>query len=274
MFLPIKFRTNIQLSPEELSEDLDGYLKNKLQKSLEGKCSRYGYIKPYTLEIIKRSAGMFIKQHFNGYIKYEVLCKGEVCNPANGMIVSATVKNKNALGLLAECVIDIDGETIPVLDIIIPKKAAGVLSEIDLDNVNIGDYVHVYVLGKRYQLNDKKISIIGKAVKQPVVVEQQETEITEELTEGKDEEEELEEDEEEEELDDEEEEKITKESKIGGKEYDLYTDMKTLKVDGGLLGDSDDDDSIPGGEGEEDNVDEEYTDAEEEEDKGGYYDDD
>ena len=61
----------------------------------------------------------------------------------------------------------INGEKIPVLDIIVPKKSNGIASEIDLDEVQTGDSIYIMVMGKRYQLNDTNISIIGRAVKQP-----------------------------------------------------------------------------------------------------------
>ena len=168
MFFPIRFRTHIQLSPLELSNDFDDIIKDKMKETLEGVCSRFGYIKPGSLQIIKRSAGLFGKQHFNGYIRFDLLCKGEACNPPQGLVVEAIVKNKNALGLLAESSMFINGEKIPVLDIIIPKKSNGISSEIDLDEVQIGESIYVMVMGKRYQLNDTNISIIGRAVKQPV----------------------------------------------------------------------------------------------------------
>jgi hypothetical protein len=95
-----------------------------------------------------------------------MICKGEVCNPPKGLIVEARVKNKNTLGLLAEGMMVIDNEKIPILDIIIPKKAAGILSEINIDEVEIGDNVNVMIMGKKFQLNDNKISIIGRCVKQ------------------------------------------------------------------------------------------------------------
>jgi len=168
MFFPIRFRTHIQLSPLELSNNFDDIIKNKMKETLEGVCSRFGYIKPGSLQIIKRSAGLFGKQHFNGYIRFDLLCKGEACNPPQGLVVEAVVKNKNALGLLAESSMFINGENIPVLDIIVPKKSNGISSEIDLDEVQIGDNIFIKVMGKRYQLNDTNISIIGRAVKQPV----------------------------------------------------------------------------------------------------------
>ena len=165
MFLPIRFKTTIELSPYDLNEDFNTIIKEKLQTKLEGICTRYGYIKPGSLEIIRRSSGKFIKQHFNGHIHFDILCKGEVCNPPKGLIVEAQVKNKNTLGLLAEGNMIIDSNKVPILDIIIPKKAAGIISEINIEEVEIGDTINVMIMGKRFQMNDNKISIIGKAVK-------------------------------------------------------------------------------------------------------------
>ena len=162
MFIPIKFKTSVQLAPVELKDDFDGVIMEKLRRNLEGICSRYGYIKVGSLEIVKRSAGKLMKQHFNGFIQFTVICKGDVCNPVKDSIIKAHVVNKNALGILAESYID--GSSEPVLDIIVPKKTAGIVSEIDVEDISIGDDIFVRVIGKRFQLNDKKISIIGKVV--------------------------------------------------------------------------------------------------------------
>ena len=169
MFLPIRFKTSIELTPHDLTQDFNTIIKDKLQTKLEGICTRYGFIKPNSLEILRRSSGKFIKQHFNGHIHFDILCKGEVCNPPKGLIIEAEVKNKNTLGLLAEGSMEIDNDKIPILDIIIPKKAAGILSEINIDEVEIGETINVMIMGKRFQMNDNKISIIGRAVKDKVV---------------------------------------------------------------------------------------------------------
>lgn len=167
--MPIRFRTSVQLAPHEMHKEFVDVLYQKLKKNLEGICSRFGYIRPGSIEIMRRSAGNFVKQHFNGHIRFEMLCKAEVCNPPQDMVLKAVVRNKNTMGLLAESFVEVNNESVPVLDIIIPKRAAGIASEIDLDNVEIGDEVYVSVQGKRFQLNDKKISIIGRAVKDPAL---------------------------------------------------------------------------------------------------------
>lgn len=168
MFFPIRFKTHVQLQPEELDERIEERLTIKLKKRYEGVCSRFGYIKPDTLTILTRSLGSFMKPHFNGHTRYEVLMVGEVCNPTQGMVVTAKVMAKNNLGILAESSVVSKGvaKPLPLLDILIPRRSAGIASEIDIDTVAIGDEVFVEVLGKRYQLNDTKISIIGRIVKE------------------------------------------------------------------------------------------------------------
>lgn len=164
IFVPIRFRTSIQLTPSDLIANFEQVILDKVKASLEGVCSRYGYIRPGSIIINKRSAGVFVKQHFNGHIKFDMVCRAEVCNPGVGAVFQAVVKNKNALGIHAESTIVVDDIAYPVLDIIIPKRSAGIKSSVDLDTLNVGDSVNIEVLGKRYQLNDKKISIIARAI--------------------------------------------------------------------------------------------------------------
>lgn len=164
IFVPIRFRTSIQLSPADLVADFEEVILRKVRSSLEGVCSRFGYIRPGSITISKRSVGYFVKQHFNGHIKFDMICKADVCNPSVGSVFKAVVKNKNALGVHAESVIDNDAT---VLDIIIPRRSVGIVSSVNLDNIEVGNTIFVEVLGKRYQLNDTKISIIGRAINEP-----------------------------------------------------------------------------------------------------------
>lgn len=164
LFAPIKFKTQIYLKPKELDERFEAHILYKLQTQYEGLCSRHGFIKPGSIRVVERSLGQLVKAHFNGHIRFEMTVVAEVCQPIEGMVVSATVKNKNQMGILAESVVHVENQWIPVLDIIIPKRTAGISSEVPLDNLAVGDTIQVEILGKRYNLNDKKISIIGRGV--------------------------------------------------------------------------------------------------------------
>jgi len=161
LFIPIKFRTTIILTPNEMNKDFENTILSKLKLNYESICSKYGYIKKDTIKIIKRSVGQFKKEHFNANIYFDVICIAEICNPAQGSIIKCKVKAKNSLGVLAEGYYD----NIPILEIIIPKISAGIQSEVDIDTININDEISIEVCGKKYQLFDKHISIIGRAIK-------------------------------------------------------------------------------------------------------------
>ena len=161
LFIPIKFRTTVILTPNEITKDFENIILAKLKLNYENICSKYGYIKKNTIKIIKRSVGQLKKEHFNANIYFDVICIAEICNPAQGSIIKCKVKAKNSLGVLAEGYYD----NIPILEIIIPKISAGIQSEINIDTINIGDEINIEVCGKKYQLFDKHISIIGRAIK-------------------------------------------------------------------------------------------------------------
>jgi len=161
MFMPIKFNTTIILTPQELTRDFDKTIINKVKSTLENCCSKHGYIKKDTIKIIKRSAGYFKEAHLNGNIAYDINCIAEICNPSQDSIIKCEVKAKNNLGLRAIGMYD----NMAILEVIIPKITSGIQSDVNIDNINIGDTVNVKVCGKKFTLYDKMISIIGKIIK-------------------------------------------------------------------------------------------------------------
>lgn len=141
-------------------------MAEKLKHRYEGKCGRYGYVRVGSLRVLQRSTGVFVKQHFNGNIRYEVVAAAEVCDPEPGGIFKAVIANQNALGIQAEAQ-DPERPEVCVLDVIVPRKVAGIASEVDLDGLQVGDEVWIKVLGKRFQLNDSRISVIAKVIEPP-----------------------------------------------------------------------------------------------------------
>ena len=161
LFIPIKFKTNVIILPNELDLDFEKTILKKIKENYENICSKYGYIKNNSIKIIKRSIGLVKNQHFNGNTNFCVLCQAEICNPIQGSIIKCKVKNINKMGVLAEGYYD----NIPILEIIIPLNSAGIKSEINLETLVKGQEIKIEVCGKKYQLFDKHISIIGRAIK-------------------------------------------------------------------------------------------------------------
>ena len=164
LFMPIKFNTTIILTPNELNKHFENSILTKIKATLENSCSKHGYIKKDSIKIIKRSPGYIKEAHFNGNIAYDLNCIAEICNPAQDSMVKCIVKAKNNLGLLAIGIY----EDMAILEVIIPKITTGILSDVNIDNINIGDEINVIVCGKKFTLYDKMISIIGRIIKEKV----------------------------------------------------------------------------------------------------------
>jgi len=160
LFIPIKFVSNINLRPFEINEKIEDVFLKKIKDKYEGLCTKHGYIKKNSIKIIKRSIGNILQEHFNSTINYNFQCTAEIFNPTKGSIIKAIVQNKNEMGILAKSFYENDA----ILEVIIPKISAGIKSDIDLTELNIGDEVFVEIYGKKFILYDKFISIIGKAI--------------------------------------------------------------------------------------------------------------
>ncbi|EKX31847.1 hypothetical protein GUITHDRAFT_121964 [Guillardia theta CCMP2712] len=109
---------------------------------IEGKCMKHGYVKKGSVSIIKRS--------------------GEICNPSIGTVLRSRIVAINHTAAKAEYTYNGD----VIIEFLIPRITAGIVSEIDIDTLKVGDMVNVEVYGgKKYKLNDTCINIIGKIIK-------------------------------------------------------------------------------------------------------------
>lgn len=165
-FILAEFVDNIKIHPKFTGNDLEKNILKELRKQKEGICSNHGYIKQNSIRILKISCGKVEMSSFHGYMNFLVKYSALVCNPVKGNIVNAVVVNMNNFGILCSSFItEDDGKKTPILEIIIPKHSLTIQSDVDLkNNVKINNEVNVQIVGKKYQLYNKKISIIGKIV--------------------------------------------------------------------------------------------------------------
>lgn len=159
----------IKLEPVYLTQNFRNEILNRLKQKVEGICSKHGYIRRGSIELHKITPGCIEILSLNGNINYNVAFYADVCNPLLGTIVKgAKVVNMNRFGILAEARLIEDQFAASVLEIIIAKNSVNIISEIDLDEVQINQEVNIEVIGKKYNLGDKKISIIGRIVKEVI----------------------------------------------------------------------------------------------------------
>ena len=166
-FIIAEFVDNIKIHPKYIGKHIEKNILRELKQSKEGICSNHGYIKKNSIRIIKISSGKVEMSTFHGYMNFMVKYSAMVCNPVKGNIVNAIVVNMNNFGILCSSFITEDnGSKTSILEIIIPKHSLTIQSDVDLKNsVQINNEVKVQIVGKKYQLYNQKISIIGKIVK-------------------------------------------------------------------------------------------------------------
>jgi DNA-directed RNA polymerase subunit E'/Rpb7 len=158
IFYRVLLSDKVKIEPRYLSKDYRSYVASKLKGVMEGICTKHGFIKEGSIELYKVAPGNIELIGLNGNIVYDVYYYADICNPLIGNVIKATVTNVNKFGILAE--------VSNILEIIIAKNSVNITHDtgVDLDSIQIGNQIMVEVIGKKFELNDKKISIVGKLV--------------------------------------------------------------------------------------------------------------
>jgi DNA-directed RNA polymerase subunit E'/Rpb7 len=144
----------IHLSAKEvchtLVKQINKTIERKLKNEYEGVCISDGYVKKGSLKLLSRKMATVTRINFRGIYKFEATFSVEICNPVKNNIISATIKDMNLIGLIAEN---------HPMSIIIVKDCHDDQSV--FDNLQIGDTISVRVLMKKYQINDTEIMVTG-----------------------------------------------------------------------------------------------------------------
>lgn len=136
----------------DIGNNLDKIIEQKIKMKFEGKCVKEGFIKSGSVKIVTYSSG----EVSGNKIIFQVAFSCMVCNPVEGMTLrNCVVKNNTKAGLKAET----REEVSPVV-IFVSRDHH--YSNKEFSEVNEGDSITVRVIGTRFELNDKYISIIAQ----------------------------------------------------------------------------------------------------------------
>ena len=140
-------RKNSSASRDEL---INNILLNKIKENYGDRCVSNGYLDGSSIEIIERTIGKIIASHLNGDIIYDVRFSANICNPIKGMEITATVENINKMGIMAK-----------VKPLVIVLARQHHVNRKCFKNITVGQEIKLVVVGSRFELNDKEISVIG-----------------------------------------------------------------------------------------------------------------
>lgn len=128
----------------------------RVSAQINGRCITEGFVKPGSCIIRSHSVGMFM----GGNISFNLIIECKVCCPKDGTILQCVAKTVTQAGIRAHACI----EPSPVVVYISRDSDSDTSQSRTMNSVKPGDMIAIRIMGKRFELNDKYVSIIGECV--------------------------------------------------------------------------------------------------------------
>ena len=141
---------------------MDEVIEEYIHNNFEGKCVVEGYIKTNSCKIIRYSCGTIER---GNNVVFEAVFECDVCFPIEGMLIPCIAKNIVKAGIRGESATEVPS---PVI-VFIAKDHH--YNSQQFADVKEGDKINVRIIGQRFELNDKYVSIIGELVKEKEFVQ-------------------------------------------------------------------------------------------------------
>ena len=143
----------LTLSIINIGDNLKSTIEQVISSNIEGKCITEGYIKPNSIKLISYSSGLIDGSN----VIFDVVFECLMCFPTEGMIINCLVKNITKAGIKAET----SDDPSPVIIFLAKEHHKNIKSFTSLKEEQ---NIEIKVIGQRYEINDKFISIIGELV--------------------------------------------------------------------------------------------------------------
>jgi hypothetical protein len=155
LFTPNVLQREIRLNFSIIGQNIRDNLELMLKGELEGMCSKEGYIKKNSIDVLSYSSGMVE----SNYVVFKVVFSCEVCNPVEGMKIKCKTTNITKAGIRA-----IYGNEIISPIVIFIARDHQINNNKYYSSVKINDNIYIKVVGIRFELNDDVISVLGELV--------------------------------------------------------------------------------------------------------------
>ena len=147
---------NIVLPITAIGKNIRETIERNITAQFEGKCVVEGFIKPNSSKIITYSSGLIVR---GNHVSFEVVFECDICFPVEGMLITCVAKNITKAGIRAESAFDTPS---PIVVFIARDHH---YDDVHFSDIQEGDKIDIKVIGQRFELNDKYISIIAELTK-------------------------------------------------------------------------------------------------------------
>ena len=153
LYSPVILTRKIYIPIINVGSGIKNTLLTVINHEISGKCTSEGYIKPTSLSILTYSNGVID----GAAVQFEVVAECLVCNPVEGQYLTCIVKNVTKAGIRAE----LSDENNPL--IIFVARDHNYTTKY-FSTIQENQEITVWVIGKRFELNDLYVSVIAELV--------------------------------------------------------------------------------------------------------------
>jgi DNA-directed RNA polymerase subunit E'/Rpb7 len=158
-FIPIYSKSlitrSITLSINKIGKNIKQTIEKEISNQIEGKCIVEGFVRPNSSRIVTYSSGLIVN---GNNILFEVVFECDICFPVEGTLISCVAKNITKAGIRAESADEVPS---PVVIFIARDHH---YNNNYFSSIHESDIINVRVIGQRFELNDKYVSIIAELV--------------------------------------------------------------------------------------------------------------
>ena len=154
LYVPVVIKHTVCLPFSEFKDFryINEQLAQHVSNQISGKCIPEGFVKSQSCNLLSYSVGTFSAGNIVFHMEIECM----MCCPKEGDVMNCIAKTVTQAGIRAHACM----EPSPVV-IYISREMQDSQSR-TIDSVKPGDRLVVRVIGKRFELNDKYVSIIGE----------------------------------------------------------------------------------------------------------------
>lgn len=160
LYIKKVLKREIVLEFKMIDNNVKNSIENIIKKTYEYKCSVEGYIKPNSCKLINYSTGICKGSNIIFEVEFECL----VCCPKEGDLLECVAKNITQAGI--RCMI-FDNQNISPVVIYLSKDHN--IGKKGFTNIKEDDVISIKVIGQRYELNDRQVSLIGELVEKKIL---------------------------------------------------------------------------------------------------------
>tara|TARA_B100001175_G_scaffold79170_2_gene66181 strand:- start:116 stop:703 length:588 start_codon:yes stop_codon:yes gene_type:complete len=151
IYTKVLLKDKILINFKNINGNIYNTLEKIIKKKVEGICIDEGFVKPNSVKLITYSSG----ELFANNVLFDIIYECYVANTVDSMTFDCIVKSITKVGIRAE----INEDVSPF--VIFIARDHHYDNEL-FSKININDIINVRVLGQRFELNNKFISVIAE----------------------------------------------------------------------------------------------------------------